>query len=420
MGRARTWRRLQPQAAGRGVPARRGRRPERRGAARRAELLRRAPDDRDRTHGRRAAACIDLDGLFGLHPALAPLEPHWRDGTLAFVHACGSPDPTRSHFDAQDYMESGTPGVKRTGDGWMNRVLARDAGQRTRRPRRLSLGADGAADSDRAGCRSRISRWARGAARPTADGPSDRRRPRSTACTAATIRSATPIRKGARRARKLMSRTRAGHDARPTTERPSPQGILRRHRPPRASDRRATRASGSRSSRSADGTRTSTRAASKGQLANHLKPLGEGLASFANALGPHYQDTVILVISEFGRTVHENGNGGTDHGHGNVMWVMGGPVRGRKVYGAWPGLSTATALPGTRPRGDHGLPRADRGRAARAHGARRHADREGLSRPPAGHRPHREFDQGVVTKSPLGFIAKRWRWPGDRTPVPGS
>jgi uncharacterized protein (DUF1501 family) len=79
--------------------------------------------------------------------------------------------------------------------------------------------------------------------------------------------------------------------------------------------------------------------AAKGQLANHLQPLGEGLASFATALGPHYQDTVILVISEFGRTVRQNGNGGTDHGHGNVMWVMGGPVRGRKIYGAWPGLS---------------------------------------------------------------------------------
>ena len=69
-------------------------------------------------------AVVDLDGFFGLHPALATLEPQWRDGTLAFVHACGSPDPTRSHFDAQDYMESGTPGVKSTADGWMNRVLA--------------------------------------------------------------------------------------------------------------------------------------------------------------------------------------------------------------------------------------------------------------------------------------------------------
>jgi uncharacterized protein (DUF1501 family) len=77
-----------------------------------------------------------------------------------------------------------------------------------------------------------------------------------------------------------------------------------------------------------------------GQLAGHLRPLGEGLAHFADALGPAYGDTVVIVISEFGRTMHQNGNGGTDHGHGNVMWVMGGPVRGKKIYGRWPGLST--------------------------------------------------------------------------------
>jgi uncharacterized protein (DUF1501 family) len=81
--------------------------------------------------------------------------------------------------------------------------------------------------------------------------------------------------------------------------------------------------------------------AAQGQLANHLKPLGEGLASFAKDLGPAFNDTVILVISEFGRTVHENGNGGTDHGHGNVMWIMGGPVRGRRVYARWNGLAPA-------------------------------------------------------------------------------
>ncbi len=79
--------------------------------------------------------------------------------------------------------------------------------------------------------------------------------------------------------------------------------------------------------------------ATQGQLANHLKPLGEGLAALVTGLGPTYRDTVILVISEFGRTVRENGNAGTDHGHGNVMWVMGGAVRGGKVYGDWPGLA---------------------------------------------------------------------------------
>jgi uncharacterized protein (DUF1501 family) len=78
-----------------------------------------------------------------------------------------------------------------------------------------------------------------------------------------------------------------------------------------------------------------------GQLAGHLKPLADGLAQFAQALEAAYGDTVVMVISEFGRTVHQNGNGGTDHGHGNVMWLMGGPVRGRKIYGRWPGLSTS-------------------------------------------------------------------------------
>ncbi len=76
-----------------------------------------------------------------------------------------------------------------------------------------------------------------------------------------------------------------------------------------------------------------------GQLPNRLKALSETLATFVQALGTTYSDTVILVMSEFGRTVHENGNTGTDHGHGNVMWVMGGNVRGGKVYGQWPGLS---------------------------------------------------------------------------------
>ncbi len=100
---------------------------------------------------------IDLDGHFGLHPALAPMEAQWRDGTLAFVHACGSPDPTRSHFDAQDFMESGTPGVKSTQDGWLNRIARRDSGDAWP-DRGAQSRADGAADSRAASCRWRISR----------------------------------------------------------------------------------------------------------------------------------------------------------------------------------------------------------------------------------------------------------------------
>ncbi|NNF00537.1 MAG: hypothetical protein HKN25_16080, partial [Pyrinomonadaceae bacterium] len=66
---------------------------------------------------------IDLDGFFGLHPSLKPLERFWSSKQLAIINSSGSPDNTRSHFDAQDYMESGTPGFKATRDGWLNRVL---------------------------------------------------------------------------------------------------------------------------------------------------------------------------------------------------------------------------------------------------------------------------------------------------------
>jgi uncharacterized protein (DUF1501 family) len=86
--------------------------------------------------------------------------------------------------------------------------------------------------------------------------------------------------------------------------------------------------------------------AANGQLANHLRPLAEGVASLAKNLGPAWGDTVVVTMSEFGRTVHENGNAGTDHGHGNVMWVAGGNVRGRQVYTRWPGLSQSELYQG--------------------------------------------------------------------------
>ena len=81
--------------------------------------------------------------------------------------------------------------------------------------------------------------------------------------------------------------------------------------------------------------------AGQGQLANHLSPLATGLSELVTGLGPMYKDTAILVMSEFGRTAKENGNGGTDHGHGNVMWVMGGDAPGGKVYGRWGGLASS-------------------------------------------------------------------------------
>ena len=112
------------QGAGHDLPARRGRRPEHDRAVRRARrTTARGRASPSRGRARSADAAIDLDGFFGLHPRLAPLKPLYDARQLAIVHACGSPDGTRSHFDAQDYMETATPGVKSTQDGWLNRYL---------------------------------------------------------------------------------------------------------------------------------------------------------------------------------------------------------------------------------------------------------------------------------------------------------
>jgi uncharacterized protein (DUF1501 family) len=280
-------------------------------------------------------AILKLDDHFGLHPALESLLPIWQEGTLGFVHACGSPDPTRSHFDAQDYMESGTPGRKNTPDGWMNRVLAAIPNHSPTE----AVGIGPVVPRILSG-RMEVANIAigRGAAqplpldRPVIEAAFDRLYQGSDALSVA-------YRQGRAARQKLMSDLQADM-AEANNGAPSPQGF------PEQAERLASMIRRDASIRLAfaalGGWDTHVnQGATSGQLANHLRPLGEGLARLKNALGPVYGQTVIIVISEFGRTVHENGNAGTDHGHGNVMWIMGGPIRGGKVYGRWAGLTKA-------------------------------------------------------------------------------
>ncbi|TAL01163.1 MAG: DUF1501 domain-containing protein [Rhodospirillaceae bacterium] len=284
---------------------------------------------------RRGGGAIDLDDRFGLHPALAALTPFWQDRSLAFIHACGSPDQTRSHFDAQDYMESGTPGVKTTMDGWMNRLLGVLPGPRhsteaiafgPTMPRILS-GKQNVANVP----------LGRGA-----NAPSVLDRPVINAAFDQLYTGNDPLShayKEGLAAHKAVLADLQTDMAAADNGAPSPIGFdtdvqhLATMIKQDPTIDLAFFALGGWDTHINQG-------AAEGQLANHLKPLGDGLAVLARDLGSAYGDTVILVISEFGRTVHENGNRGTDHGHGNVMWVMGGPVAGGKVYGAWPGLST--------------------------------------------------------------------------------
>ena len=288
------------------------------------------------------AAVLDLDGYFGLHPALSSLMPLWSERSLAFIDACGSPDATRSHFDAQDYMESGTPGTKSTPDGWLNRLLAAMPGPH--RPTdalnlgpvvpRILSGPLAVANMP----------MGRAAGRPL---PLDR--PRIEQPFSRLYAGRDPLsrafQEGYQSRQQLLSELSkdmqaadngAPHPDRAFAESSARLGRLMARDP---SIRIAFIALGGWDTHVNEG-------AADGQLANHLRPLGDGLVSLAKGLGPAYHRTVIIVMSEFGRTARENGNGGTDHGHGNVMWLAGGPVRGGKVYGNSPGLDESELYQG--------------------------------------------------------------------------
>ncbi|MBB5190841.1 uncharacterized protein (DUF1501 family) [Silvimonas terrae] len=286
---------------------------------------------------------LDLDGYFGLHPALAPLLPLWQSGQLGFVHASGSPDSTRSHFDAQDYMESGTPGRKATQDGWMNRLLGQlPPSAQTGGLRAVSVGPV-------------LPRIYAGS-NPVANMPAGSAATKPTVLDRPAIgdafarmyagddKLAATWQEGRAAHEQMMNSMTASNDdldkemQAANNGAPLPDGfpndaahlaILLRH------DNHiqlAFMALGGWDTHANQGNAT-------GQLANRLRPLGQGLAAFTRQMGPAMNDTVVVVMSEFGRTVHQNGNGGTDHGHGNVMWVLGGDVAGGKVHGQWPGLS---------------------------------------------------------------------------------
>jgi len=277
---------------------------------------------------------LDLDGRFGLHPALQSLLPAWKERSLAFVHACGSPDESRSHFEAQGYMESGTPGVRITRDGWMNRVLVGLPGPHApteavnfgeTMPKILSGKMAVASLSSGEGAEMG-SALAEGT---PIDSTFDRMYAGSDALSVAYRQGRVARRELTSDLQKDMMEAAGGA--------PSAKGF------PETAAKLCHLMKNDPTIRLAffglSGWDTHVQQGStEGRLARYLKPLGDGLATLHGGLGAGYGRTVVVVISEFGRTAHENGNGGTDHGHGNVMWVMGGSVNGGKVYGEWPGL----------------------------------------------------------------------------------
>jgi len=291
--------------------------------------------------GAGSAGAVDLDGFFGLHPALAPMKPLWDMGILAPVHAVGSPSSTRSHFDAQDYMETGTPDRKSTRDGWLNRYLA------TRGTCEAGCTHESAPSPFRAVAMSQQTpRMLEGPAPTIAMNSLDE----------FSVRAAGPA------ADRLESLYRTGsadvvHAA--GGEMFEAVKILKAANPQRYLPRNGAEYPGSQFGRrlmqiaqliKADvglevafadvgGWDTHVnQGASTGQLAARLDDFAKSIAALVADLGDRMADVTIMTMSEFGRTVRQNGNGGTDHGHASALFVIGGDVHGRKVYGKWPGL----------------------------------------------------------------------------------
>jgi uncharacterized protein (DUF1501 family) len=268
---------------------------------------------------------IDLDGFFGLHPSLDALKPIYDEGHLAIVHAVGSPDNTRSHFDAQDYMEAGAPGNKSISDGWLNRYLQvkplndatpfRAVAINATLPRSLAGAASAVAmqrvsDFGIRGGRAtpQVEELFADLYKDTFDAVKMLRASTSTpyAPAAGVQYPSSPFGQALLQVAQLVK---------------SDVGLEVAFTDVGGWDTHANQG------------------ASRGQLANRLKEFGDGLAALYRDLGDRMRNIVIVTMTEFGRAIRQNGSGGTDHGHASCLFVAGGPVEGGKVYGRWPGLA---------------------------------------------------------------------------------
>jgi uncharacterized protein (DUF1501 family) len=286
---------------------------------------------------------IDLDGFFGLHPSLAPFKSLWTQGILAPVHAVGSPSNTRSHFDAQDYMESGTPDAKGTRDGWLNRYLAAKGTCAECEPT-----AAPATDSlfRAVAMTQQMPRILMGPEAAIAMNSIDEFGIRATGAAAANVE-----------AMYATGRADVVHAA--GSEMVEAMKILRAANPAQYQAR-----NGAEYPRSPFGQRLRqiaqlikadigleiafadvggwdthvNQGGATGQLATRLGDFAGAVHALVTDLGDRMADVVILTMSEFGRTARQNGGGGTDHGHAGCLFVIGGDVKGGKVHGRWPGL----------------------------------------------------------------------------------
>jgi uncharacterized protein (DUF1501 family) len=282
---------------------------------------------------------LDLNGFFGLHPAMAAMKPLYDQGHLAIIHAAGSPSTSRSHFDAQDYMESGTPDVKATPDGWLNRALQTDI--EPGKPsafRAVALGTQ-------------VPRTLQGkipaiAVANLADfsvaGKGPQTSPISNAFQAMYDESSDAVLHGT--GQETFEAVKMLKAADPASYKPAngvvyPATAFGNSLKQVAQLLKANLGVEAAFSDIGGWDTHQNQGSSQGQLANRLKEFSETIAAFWKDMGDDSENITLVTMSEFGRTARQNGTGGTDHGHANVMFVLGGNVKGGKVYGKWPGLN---------------------------------------------------------------------------------
>jgi uncharacterized protein (DUF1501 family) len=281
-----------------------------------------------------AGGVVSLDGFFGLHPELSPLLPLWQERRLAVLPAVGNDRLTRSHFDAQDFMETGTPGVKTTADGWLDRAVARVPGSEVTQavafasvlPRSFLGGEPVLVAQNLATFDLRARNW----------------RAEAETLLRAMYEPRTDAFGEVGRETFSAIETLAGSpaiDAGPGNGAVYPAAVVG------SSLRQAAALI-----KAGLGTRCifvnvtggfDTHANELVANTNDYRSLGAALAAFAVDLGPRLDDVVVMVDTEFGRTASVNGSGGTDHGAAHCMLAFGGRVRGGRIVGGWPGLSRA-------------------------------------------------------------------------------
>jgi uncharacterized protein (DUF1501 family) len=288
---------------------------------------------------------LDLDSHFGLHPALNVLMPFWQNKTLAFVHSSGSPNPSRSHFDAQDNMESGAPGIHSVSTGWLNRLVSELPSKGNSSLHAISLGPVLPRIMSGPASIATISKTVQ-VNKSLLDRP-------VVASVFQDLYGGSSDELGKAFNEGMAAHHEINESLSQPDEKPAMmdrEQVIANRGAPLPGQNKAYGKQLAQLMRKSPSIQVAfldfggfdthvNEGTGKGQLANHLAPLSQGIADLIQGLGPMYKETTIVVMSEFGRTAKENGNLGTDHGHGNVMWVFGGEVPGGNVYARWAGLS---------------------------------------------------------------------------------